>query len=26
VLISAVVLGAYALWVNLRRQRPVLRF
>jgi protein dithiol:quinone oxidoreductase len=26
VLISAVVLGVYALWVNLRRQRPVLRF
>ena len=26
VLISAVVLGAWALWVNLRRQRPVLRF
>jgi disulfide bond formation protein DsbB len=26
VLISAVVLGAWALWVNLRRQPPVLRF
>jgi protein dithiol:quinone oxidoreductase len=26
VLISAVLLGVYALWVNLRRQRPVLRF
>jgi protein dithiol:quinone oxidoreductase len=26
VLISAVVLGGYALWVNVRRQPPVLRF
>ena len=26
VLISALVLGAWALWVNLRRQPPVLRF
>jgi disulfide bond formation protein DsbB len=26
VLISALVLGVYALWVNLRHQRPVLRF
>ncbi len=26
VLIAAVVLGAYGLWVNLRRQRPILRF
>jgi protein dithiol:quinone oxidoreductase len=26
VLLSAVVLGGYGLWVNLRRQRPVLRF
>jgi len=26
VLISAVVLGAWGLWVNLRRQPPVLRF
>jgi protein dithiol:quinone oxidoreductase len=26
VLISALVLGAWALWVNLRRQAPVLRF
>jgi disulfide bond formation protein DsbB len=26
VLISAVVLGAYGVWVNLRRQPPILRF
>jgi protein dithiol:quinone oxidoreductase len=26
VLIAAVVLGAYGMWVNLRRQAPVLRF
>jgi disulfide bond formation protein DsbB len=26
VLISAIALGAWGLWVNLRRQRPVLRF
>lgn len=26
VLISALVLGGWGLWVNLRRQRPVLRF
>jgi disulfide bond formation protein DsbB len=26
VLISAVVLGGFGLWVNLRHQRPVLRF
>lgn len=26
VLIAALVLGAYGIWVNLRRQRPILRF
>jgi hypothetical protein len=26
VLIAAAVLGAYGLWINLRRQAPVLRF
>ena len=26
VLLSALVLGGFALWVNLRRQAPVLRF
>jgi len=26
VLISAAVLGGFGLWVNLRHQRPVLRF
>jgi hypothetical protein len=26
VLISAVVLGGWGLWVNLRRQPPILRF
>jgi disulfide bond formation protein DsbB len=26
VLIAALVLGAYGVWINLRRQRPILRF
>jgi len=26
VLIAALVLGVYGLWINLRRQAPVLRF
>jgi disulfide bond formation protein DsbB len=26
VLIAALALGVYALWINLRRQAPVLRF